>query len=135
VAYVNNYYFYLQKLDFSALSTSISHRNIAMEVKVLDNDSDPSQKGMQVIYAGTAGIGEMTEAYTSAVWYHQETPKHFDEIAIKLPIQVNEKHHLLITYYHINCKPPKSSGKNEEQTTVIAYSFIKLLKDHQYVAN
>lgn len=136
VAYVNNYYFYLQKVDLSALPASVSHRNIAVEVKVLDNDRDPSQQGMRIVY-GTATDGEiLTDKYMSTVTYHNEAPKMMDEIAIKLPVQVHDRHHLLITYYHVNCKPPKSSGSKSSDAQVmtpVAYSVIKLLKDHQII--
>ena len=44
--YVNNLYLYPKKLDFSAFPGS--HRNLAIEVKVLDNDDNPDQPGLKV---------------------------------------------------------------------------------------
>jgi hypothetical protein len=132
VSYVNNYYFYLQKADLSGLPNAASHRNICIEVKFLDNDDDPAQQGMPVIYGKATDGAPFIRTYYSAVNYHAESPKLIDEVAIKLPIQVNEKHHILITYYHVTCKPPKGSSKGEIVTPV-AYTVVKLLKDHQYV--
>jgi hypothetical protein len=127
VNYVNNYYVYLQKVDLS----SLSGRNICVEVKFMDSDADPEAPGMAVVYAdSTAVSGPLIDRYTSTVIYHSQAPKMLDEIAIKLPTQVTDKHHLLISFYHINVAVKKSS---EETKSLIARTFIPLLKDHQII--
>jgi len=127
VNYVNNYYVYLQKADLSALSG----RNICIEVKFMDSDQDPEAPGMAVVYADSMAItGPLVDRYTSTVTYHSQSPKMLDEIAIKLPTQVTEKHHLLVSFYHINVAVKKGS---DETRTLVGRTFIPLLKDHQII--
>lgn len=45
---------------------------------------------------------------------------------INLPVDLNDGHHLLFTFYHITCKQNKV---NDEVETLIGYSWIPLLKD------
>lgn len=148
VNYVNNYYLYLQKADLS----SLSGRNIAIEVKFMDSDADPEAPGVRLIYAdslhqaiyvanhassdsnskvSTTSQSESTlvDAYTSTVQYHSQSPKLLDEIAIKLPTQVTDKHHLLISFYHVAV----AVKKNDEIRTLVARTFVPLLKDHQII--
>lgn len=127
VAYVNNYYFYLQRLDVTGATHA---RNVAIEVKFMEDDADPNAPGMPIIY-GDSTSDTMRDSYTSAVWYHDTKPHMLDEIAIKLPTKVTEKHHLLLKYTHINCKPPKKPGNVGEGNELIGYSVVKLLHDHQ----
>jgi hypothetical protein len=71
---------------------------------------------------------------TSTVWYHNKKPRYYDEFKIQLPTQLTPKHHILITFYHIDCKPPKKSNKSENAATPIAYCFIPILdKNGLYV--
>jgi hypothetical protein len=72
---------------------------------------------------------------TSTVWYHNKKPRYYDEFKIQLPTQLTPKHHILITFYHIDCKPPKKSNKSENAATPIAYCFIPILdKNGLYVS-
>lgn len=50
----------------------------------------------------------------AVVAYHNKKPKFFDEIKIQLPFQLTNKHHLMITFYHIDCKP---AGKKEKTSS------------------
>jgi len=43
------------------------------------------------------------EAYTT-VSYHQRCPSFYDEIKIKLPADLDDRHHLLFTFYHVSCR-------------------------------
>lgn len=45
----------------------------------------------------------VSEAYTT-VSYHQKCPSFYDEFKIKLPADLDDKHHLLFTFYHVSCR-------------------------------
>lgn len=41
--------------------------------------------------------------YSTLISYHTKTPQFYDEIKMLLPLNLNEKHHLLFKFYHISC--------------------------------
>jgi hypothetical protein len=110
---VNHLYFYPKKADLANVALAKSARNIALEVKLLDNDDNIAQPGMKAIYGDCTTPAMLTSAFT-AVNYHASKPRFIDEVKINLPLHVTEKHHLLITFHHVSCKPGK--GKTEDAT-------------------
>lgn len=133
---LNNVYFMPTRLNIDHLggssSSSSSARNICMEVKLLISDSNPDAVGQAWLYGDATYLSKatfMTAARTS-VWYHNKKPRFLEEFKFHLPISVNEKHHILVTFFHVNCK---ISSKSEKQGAVyqleepIAYSAIPLL--------
>src|SRR5690606_35938803 len=65
VSYINNFYFYLQKLDLSSLPSfqGSSNRNIAVEFKLLDNDDNPDQEGLPNFYDHNCTSGKLYNTY------------------------------------------------------------------------
>lgn len=65
----------------------------------------------------------MTTRETTTIEYHNKKPKFNDEIKIQLPPLLTPSHHLLITFYHIQCQSKKV--KKEDNTQVIISFFYK----------
>lgn len=134
VTYVNNLYFYPERLDFNNFSgTGVSNRNIAIEIKLMDHDDSPTTPGLKAIY-GDSTSSPLVSKMTSVVWYHNKKPRYYDEIKIQLPTQLTPKHHILVTFYHIDCKPPKKSNKSDIATP-IAFCFIPILDKNGHLIN
>ena len=55
-------------------------------------------------------------------------PQFSDEVKMQLPIDLNDGHHLLFTFYHISCKASKSAEAIE---TPIGYTWHPLYIDGQ----
>ncbi|KAL3252390.1 hypothetical protein MRX96_017703 [Rhipicephalus microplus] len=70
----------------------------------------------------------VTEVYTT-VTYHNKSPDFHDEIKVKLPAKLSDRHHLFFTFYHISCQ------RKVEQTmpteTPIGYTWLPLYHDGQ----
>ncbi|VDL84929.1 unnamed protein product, partial [Nippostrongylus brasiliensis] len=49
-----------------------------------------------------------------------------DEIKLRIPVDLDDGHHLLFTFYHISCKP---NNKDDEIEYPIGYSWLPLLRD------
>lgn len=49
-------------------------------------------------------------------------PDFYEEVKIKLPAKLTEKHHLLFTFYHISCQ--QKTGTSFE--TVLGYSVSEI---------
>jgi hypothetical protein len=60
------------------------------------NDNDTNT--LIAIYGKSHSKNVITNVFRTCVNYHKEAPTFFDEVKIKMPMNINEKHHLLFTY-------------------------------------
>lgn len=51
------------------------------------------------------------------------SPDFYEEVKIKLPAKLTEKHHLLFTFYHISCQPKQGASVE----TLLGYSVSCML--------
>lgn len=79
-----------------------SARNIAVKVQLMCGERQP-QDAAYAIFGKSSSARYVCEAYT-AVSYHQRCPSFYDEIKIKLPADLDDRHHLLFTFYHVSCR-------------------------------
>ena len=84
---------------------------------------------LQVIYGKSSGTSHRPTARTP-VTYHKKVPTFSEEIKVRLPPVLSTQHHILFTFYHINCQP---KGKNSEVENVIGYAAIPFFMDNKYV--
>lgn len=61
------------------------------------------QDAAYAIFGKSSNPRYVCEAYTT-VSYHQRCPSFYDEIKIKLPADLDDRHHLLFTFYHVSCR-------------------------------
>uniref|UniRef100_A0A672RT09 Dedicator of cytokinesis 8 n=1 Tax=Sinocyclocheilus grahami TaxID=75366 RepID=A0A672RT09_SINGR len=97
--YRNLLYVYPLRLNLTNRLTSA--RNITVKIQFMSGE-DPSC-AMPVIFGKSSGPEFLQEVYTP-VTYHNRSPDFYDEIKIRLPARLTEKHHLLLTFYHISCQ-------------------------------
>ncbi|KAK6028421.1 hypothetical protein OSTOST_05532 [Ostertagia ostertagi] len=96
-------------------------RNISIKVELMNAQEQP----LRVLYSRGAG-SDMVSVARTAVIYHNKTPHITDEIKLRIPVDLDDGHHLLFTFYHISCK---SNNKDEETEYPIGYSWLPLLRD------
>lgn len=130
VSYVNNLYIYPDKLCIDSLPSSTSLRNVTIEFKLMTSDLDPSAPGLPLVYS-KSGNRIMKDKEVTSVWYHSKRPKFNDELKIKLPFNLTEKSHILLTFYHINCKSQKSS--KVEREVPFGYAVILLKRSDGFL--
>eukprot|EP00794_Sanderia_malayensis_P007878 gene7878-8729_t len=121
VDYRNTLYVYPTHLNFS--SRGGSARNISVKVQFMAGE-DPTPP-LNCIYGKSCGAEFTKEAWT-AVTYHNKTPDFYEEVKIKLPPNVDEKHHLLFTFYHISLK---SEGHGPAEPVPVGYTWLPALKE------
>lgn len=128
---LNVVYFMPSKLNVEGLSGSGS-RNICMEVKLLAHDSNPDVAGLAWLHGNASYLSTatlQTSARTS-VWYHNKKPRFSDEFKFNVPISVSDKHHILVTIFHVNCKTKDKStgglGTAAQLEEPLAYAAIPL---------
>uniref|UniRef100_A0A8C3PM81 Dedicator of cytokinesis 8 n=1 Tax=Calidris pygmaea TaxID=425635 RepID=A0A8C3PM81_9CHAR len=116
--YRNLLYVYPQRLNFA--NRPASARNITIKIQFMCGE-DPSC-AMPVIFGKSSGPEFVQEIYT-AITYHNKSPDFYEEVKIKLPAKLTEKHHLLFTFYHISCQPKQGASVE----TAIGYSWLPIL--------
>ncbi|XP_041282880.1 dedicator of cytokinesis protein 8 [Onychostruthus taczanowskii] len=116
--YRNLLYVYPQRLNFA--NRLASARNITVKIQFMCGE-DPSC-AMPVIFGKSSGPEFVQEMYT-AITYHNKSPDFYEEVKIKLPAKLTEKHHLLFTFYHISCQPKQGASVE----TLLGYSWLPIL--------
>uniref|UniRef100_A0A8C2CN49 Dedicator of cytokinesis 9b n=1 Tax=Cyprinus carpio TaxID=7962 RepID=A0A8C2CN49_CYPCA len=127
--YNNHLYVYPKHLKYDNQKSFAKARNIAVCVEFRESDEEDAQP-LKCIYGRPGGTLFTKHAY-AAVLHHQQNPEFYDEIKIELPTQLNEKHHLLFTFYHISCD--SSTKKREIVETPVGSAWLPLLKDGRVV--
>ncbi|XP_061484809.1 dedicator of cytokinesis protein 8 isoform X2 [Rhineura floridana] len=116
--YRNLLYVYPQRLNFA--NRLASGRNITIKIQFMCGE-DPAC-AMPVIFGKSSGPEFIQEDYTP-VTYHNKSPDFYEEVKIKLPAKLTEKHHLLFTFYHISCQPKQGASVE----TLLGYSWLPIL--------
>ncbi|XP_075683845.1 dedicator of cytokinesis protein 8 isoform X2 [Rhinoderma darwinii] len=116
--YRNILYVYPQRLNFS--NRLLSARNITIKIQFMCGED--AKSALPVIFGKSNGP-EFLEEVCTAVTYHNKAPDFYEEVKIKLPAKLTEKHHLLFTFYHISCQ--QKLGTSVE--TVLGYSWLPIL--------
>ncbi|XP_016147282.1 dedicator of cytokinesis protein 8-like [Sinocyclocheilus grahami] len=120
--YRNLLYVYPLRLNLTNRLTSA--RNITVKIQFMSGE-DPSC-AMPVIFGKSSGPEFLQEVYTP-VTYHNRSPDFYDEIKIRLPARLTEKHHLLLTFYHISCQQKQNQTGSVE--SLIGYSWLPMLNN------
>ncbi|KAL6067850.1 Dedicator of cytokinesis protein 6 [Balamuthia mandrillaris] len=131
LSYVHNLYVYLDSLNFQHVKAQ--SRNIAVAVRLLQDDENISASGLQAIYGKSSGA-EFVDQLFSTVNYHNKKPTFYDEIKIRLPASLSPKLHLVFAFYHIGCQlPKKKKEKNKSPETLLAYAVLPLIQDGRLI--
>ncbi|XP_067872530.1 dedicator of cytokinesis protein 7-like isoform X2 [Heterodontus francisci] len=121
--YRNLLYVYPQFLNFT--NRQGSARNITVKIQFMGSvkGSVKASSALPVIF-GKSGHPEYVTASYTPVAYHSKSPFFYEEVKIKLPSSLTEDHHLLFTFYHINCQPKLSQDSPE---VPVGYSWLSVL--------
>jgi len=137
--YADYIYIYPQSLDFSikkaASASKTSARNIAWNVQLVHSDGGPMMQppstmqppaSLPNIFGKSSGPMFCPSA-AAPVSYHNKTPLFYEEVKIKLPAKLDENHHVLFTFYHIEVNADSKKNKGQVQAP-IGYAWIPLCK-------
>ena len=129
--YTNVLYLYPEALNFSNYKgAESSARNILIGVSLLRGDSGlPEERVPGACYPCRGALAREDEAFV-AVQYHQRKPRFcaLDEVKVELPHSVTKKDHILVTFYHVDCKRSKECA-----LTALGNSVIPLVERKGHV--
>ncbi|KAG7463763.1 hypothetical protein MATL_G00180100 [Megalops atlanticus] len=133
--YNNHLYVYPKHLKYDSQKSFAKARNIAVCIEFKDTDEEEAQP-LRCIYGRPGGPLFVKSAF-AAVLHHHQNPEFYDEFKIELPTQINEKHHLLFTFFHISCdsNSKASTKKRDLVETQVGYAWLPLLKDGRVIMN
>ncbi|XP_038671181.1 dedicator of cytokinesis protein 10 isoform X3 [Scyliorhinus canicula] len=127
--YKNHVYIYPKHLKYDSQKCFAKARNLAVRIEFRNSDGESAQP-LKCIYRKPGGALFTTSAQTT-VLHHSQNPDFYDEVKIELPTQLNEKHHILFSFYHISCDLATKGGskKKEALETQVGYAWLPLMKD------
>ncbi|XP_013878404.1 dedicator of cytokinesis protein 11 [Austrofundulus limnaeus] len=127
--YKNQLYIYPCLLKYDNQKTFTKARNLAVCIQFKDSDEEGATP-LKCIY-GKPGDSLFTSSTYAAVLHHNQSPEFYDEVKIELPVHIDEKHHILFTFFHISCESSSKAGskKREGVESLVGYSWMPLLKD------
>eukprot|EP01132_Coremiostelium_polycephalum_P008049 gene8049-9900_t len=133
ITYTNVLYLYPKSVNLTNFKSDkgSSARNIFLEVKLLEDDTNVNNQGLKSIH-GNSMTPILTKKFYTSVVYHNRKPKFSDEIKINLPPNLTSNHHLLITFYHLGCRQSK---KNEKPEVALGYSAVRLFENDQIIVD
>ncbi|XP_076119975.1 dedicator of cytokinesis protein 9 isoform X7 [Alosa pseudoharengus] len=133
--YNNHLYVYPRHLKYDSQKSFAKARNIAVCIEFKDSDEEEAAP-LKCIY-GRPGGPLFTKNAFAAVLHHQQNPEFYDEFKLELPTQLNEKHHLLFTFFHISCdsNSKASTKKRDVVENFVGYAWLPLLKDGRVIMN
>ncbi|KAL7988712.1 hypothetical protein Chor_007631 [Crotalus horridus] len=121
--YRNLLYVYPQRLNFA--NRLASGRNITIKIQYMCGENPTC--AMPVIFGKSTGPEFVEEIYTP-VTYHNKCPDFYEEVKIKLPAKLTDKHHLLFTFYHISCQSKQGAAVE----TLLGYSWLPILLNDRF---
>ncbi|GAM22115.1 hypothetical protein SAMD00019534_052900 [Acytostelium subglobosum LB1] len=133
ISYSNVLYFYPKSVNLTNFKSDkgSSARNIFLEIKLLEDDTNVNNSGMKAVF-GTSTSPLLTRRFYTTVVYHNKKPEFTDEIKINLPSHLTPNHHLLVTFYHLGCRPSK---KNEKPEVCLGHCAIRLFEEDKVIAD
>lgn len=82
---------------------------------------------LQCIY-GRPGQSMLLDKISCPVLHHSTNPTWYEEIKIRLPLNISANHHLLFSFVHVSCDLSKRrDDKNTSYENAVGYSWLPLL--------
>ena len=122
--WVNNLYVYPIRADLSSQKQIKANFVIKIQLK-------SSEETVLECFYGKSSSPLFTDEYLTHCSHKQKIPYWLDEVKIKLPNKLSEKHHLLFTFYSVNTSYKKSGSSALIQK--FGYAFLPLYRNYQFV--
>lgn len=149
-------YVYPKSLKYDQQKIFSKARNILIKTELRENDSNSADETSCLKSILNLNRNFLTNNeenifatnHQTQITHHNKTPQFYDEIKILLPLNLNEKHHLLFKFYHVSCSNAKSitAIKSDELTitnesinysksveTLIGYAWLPLFKNGRLI--
>lgn len=69
----------------------------------------------------------LLEKISCPVLHHNTNPTWYEEIKIRLPLNITSHHHILFSFVHVSCDLSKRRDANTSYENAVGYSWMSLL--------
>ncbi|XP_058060238.1 dedicator of cytokinesis protein 9 [Anopheles bellator] len=126
VHFVNHLYIYPLHLSYDSQKIFSRARNIAVIVELRDSDTTEA-KSIECIY-GRPGQEMLVSQMSCPVLHHNTSPTWYEEIKLRLPLNITAQHHLLFSFFHVSCNIAKKKDLTTTSTEApVGYAWLPLL--------
>ncbi|KFB37649.1 AGAP008535-PA-like protein [Anopheles sinensis] len=126
VQFVNHLFVYPLHLNYDSQKIFSRARNIAVTVELRDSDTAEA-KSIECIY-GRPGQEMLVSQMSCPVLHHNTNPTWYEEIKLRLPLNITPQHHLLFSFFHVSCNIAKKKDLTTTSTeTPVGYAWLPLL--------
>ncbi|XP_037912923.1 dedicator of cytokinesis protein 9 isoform X4 [Hermetia illucens] len=123
--FINHLYIYPLNLAFDSQKLFSRARNITVIVELKESDSEDS-KPLKCIY-GRPGQDTLVTNISCPVLHHNTNPTWYEEIKMRLPLNITTQHHILFSFLHVSCNLSKKRDANAGFETPVGYAWLPLL--------
>ncbi|XP_055302716.1 dedicator of cytokinesis protein 9 isoform X2 [Sitodiplosis mosellana] len=123
--FVNHLFIYPQSLSFDSQKLFSRARNVAVTIEVRESDTEGA-KSIPCMY-GRAGQSMLLDKISCPVLHHNTNPTWYEEVKIRLPLNITANHHLLFSFVHVSCDLSKRRDANTSYESAVGYSWMPLL--------
>uniref|UniRef100_A0A182VSH9 Dedicator of cytokinesis protein 9 n=1 Tax=Anopheles minimus TaxID=112268 RepID=A0A182VSH9_9DIPT len=126
VQFVNHLFVYPLHLNYDSQKIFSRARNLAVIVELRDSDTAES-KSIECIY-GRPGQDQLVSQMSCPVLHHNTNPTWYEEIKLRLPLNITSQHHLLFSFFHVSCNIAKKKDLTTTSTeTPVGFAWLPLL--------
>lgn len=151
-------YVYPKSLKYDQQKMFSKARNILIKTELRENDSNSADEtsclksilNLNKNFLTNNEENIFATNHLTQITHHNKTPQFYDEIKILLPMNLNEKHHLLFKFYHVSCSNAKSitaiksdeiaiinesinSNYSKSVETLIGYAWLPIFKNGRLI--
>ncbi|XP_053664214.1 dedicator of cytokinesis protein 9 [Anopheles marshallii] len=126
VHFVNHLFVYPLHLNYDSQKIFSRARNLAVIVELRDSDTAEA-KSIECIY-GRPGQDQLVSQMSCPVLHHNTSPTWYEEIKLRLPLNITAQHHLLFSFFHVSCNIAKKKDLTTTSTeTPVGFAWLPLL--------
>ena len=127
-SFTNLLYVFPKYLKYDVQKLFPKAKNICCIIELRDSDQENAMPLKCIFGSPTRGNQEFVTRVKTAITHHNNNPEFYEEIKILLPVVLNEKQHLLFSFYHVSSSSLSSNKKKESANidTPIGYAWIPI---------
>lgn len=93
----------------------------------LNNSLFINDKILQCIYGRPASKSTFLSKISCPVLHHSTTPTWYEEIKMRLPLNITPQHHILFSFIHVSCDLSKKRENGASMENPVGYGWLPLL--------
>lgn len=128
--YHNHLFVYPLQLQFDSQKLFARARNISVVVELRDSDAAGAQP--LPCLQGRASTGAAHTRFVrrirTPVLHHTTAPAWYEELKVRLPLQLHAAHHLLFSFVHVSCDLSKKREAGAAMEAPVGYAWLPLLQ-------